>query len=393
MLIDAAAIADTQQRKELLSWQSKSESNKARREMLDTAKSLTGIPISPQDMDTNSWLLNVENGEIDLRTGKLEKHRRENLITKLAPVTYDPKATCPTWEAFLDRIMDGNTEVIKFLRRAIGYSLTGATSEQCLFILHGSGANGKSTFLDAISALFGEDYHQNTPATTLMVKRDGSIPNDVAALKGARLVTAIEAEQGQTLAESQVKSMTGGDLITARFMRSEFFSFKPEFKIILATNHKPQIRGTDLAIWRRINLVPFTVTIPPEERDGKLPEKLLKELPGILNWAIAGCLEWQNGGLRVPDQVRYATEGYRSEMDIFGDFIADRCSIADQKAKVENKDLRSAYEGWCFENGARPIAHAAFHSRLVERGFTSSRSGANGRTVWSGVKIINNLFS
>jgi P4 family phage/plasmid primase-like protien len=395
MLAEASKIDDEAERKALVKWEQKSESGKVRREMIETSKSLNGIPVLPDDLDKHPWTLNVNNGEIDLRTGKLEGHKRENLITKLAPVTYDPNAKCPTWESFLCRIMNGNTSLIGFLQRAIGYALTGDTGEQCLFILYGAGANGKSVFLDTVSALFGEDYAQNTPASTLMVRRNEGIPNDIAALKGARLITAIEAEEGQRLAESLVKSMTGGDKMTARFMRGEFFSFIPEFKLFLATNHKPQIKGVDHAIWRRINLIPFEVTIPAGERDRSLSSKLKKELSGILNWALEGCLWWQREGLGIPDEVKAATNFYRDEMDVIGDFLADRCMIT-PVARVENKDLRMAYERWCDANGERAISQKAFSSRLVDRGFVSSRSGANGRRAWPGIGLVyeeNNPFT
>ncbi|MDR3587511.1 MAG: phage/plasmid primase, P4 family [Desulfosporosinus sp.] len=388
MLAEAADIGDETERKALVKWEQKSESGKVRREMIETSKSINGIPVLPDDLDKHLWALNVNNGEIDLKTGKLLEHKRENLITKLAPVTYDPNAKCPTWESFLRRIMNGNTSLIGFLQRAIGYSLTGDTGEQCLFILYGAGANGKSVFLDTVSALFGEDYAQNTPASTLMVRRNEGIPNDIAALKGARLITAIEAEEGQRLAESLVKSMTGGDKMTARFMRGEFFSFIPEFKLFLATNHKPQIKGTDHAIWRRINLIPFEVTIPTEERDRNLPLKLRKELSGILNWTLEGCLQWQKEGLGIPDEVKVATNFYRDEMDVIGDFLADRCLIT-PAARVENKDLRMAYERWCDVNGERAITQKAFSTRLIDRGFVSSRSGANGRRAWPGIGLVN----
>jgi putative DNA primase/helicase len=291
MLTEASALNDDTARRELVKWQRISESSKSTRETIEHAKSLHGISILPDKFDRPQWILNVENGTIDLKTGKLMPHRREDLITKLAQVTLDPYAKCPTWDGFLHKIMSGNKNIIDFLQRVIGYSLTGSTREQCLFILHGNGANGKSTFLKTISDMLGNDYVTNTPTQTLMVRRGESIPNDIAALKGARLVTAVEAEEGQKLAESLVKSMTGGDKMTARFMRGEFFSFEPEFKIFLATNHKPQISGTDKAIWRRIYLIPFEVTIPDKEKDPDFPDKLREELPGILNWAIEGCLQ------------------------------------------------------------------------------------------------------
>jgi len=385
MLSEAAKIEDEKERRARVKWEQKSESSKARREMLDNAKSIKGIPILPDDMDKHLWTLNVTNGEIDLKTGKLGEHKRENLITKLAPVTYDPNAKCPTWETFLNRIMNGNTGLIEFLQCAIGYALTGDTGEQCLFILYGSGANGKSVFLDTVSALFGEDYSQNTPASTLMVKRNEGIPNDIAALKGARFITAIEAEEGQRLAESLVKGMTGGDKMTARFMRGEFFSFIPEFKLFLATNHVPQIRGTDHSIWRRINLIPFEVTIPVEERDRNLSSKLRNELSGILNWAITGCLRWQQKGLGIPKEVAAATDDYRTQMDAIGAFIEECCTIY-ENAKVSAGDLYKEYTIWTEENGERALNKRQLSQRLGERGFRNER-GAGGWYFWKGIGL------
>jgi len=389
MLTEAAGIEDDKERKILVNWEQKSEGSKVRREMLDTAKSINGIPILPDDLDNHPWVLNVNNGEIDLKNGKLADHKRENLITKIAPVTYDPNAKCPIWESFLHKIMNGNTNLIQFLQRAIGYTLTGDTGEQCLFILYGSGANGKSVFLDTVSALFGEDYSQNTPSSTLMVKRNEGIPNDIAALRGSRLITAIEAEEGQRLAESLVKSMTGGDKMTARFLRGEFFSFIPEFKLFLATNHKPQIRGTDGAIWRRINLIPFEVTIPPEERDRNLSAKLRNELPGVLNWAITGCLQWQKQGLGVPSAVKDATSVYRDEMDAIGAFLEDACTVHGD-AKVSASDLYREYTVWAEENGERALNKRQLSLRLGERGFTRKR-GTGGYYFWYGVCLTHHF--
>ena len=223
----------------------------------------------------------------------------------------------------------------------IGYSLTGDTGEQCLFILYGSGANGKSTFLQAASFMCG-DYSQQTPTETLLVKKKGSIPNDVARLKGARLVTASEAEEGQCLVESLIKQMTGQDTLSARFLHQEWFEFEPTHKIFLGTNHKPVIKGTDHAIWRRIKLIPFDVTIPEEERDNRLLSKLRDELPGILAWAVRGCLDWQEHGLGEPSKVKSATQDYRSEMDALAQFRAD-CCIEDSGEKVAVGKLVAYY--------------------------------------------------
>jgi putative DNA primase/helicase len=301
------------------------------------------------------------------------------MITKLVPVEYDQGATCPfTWLSFLQTVLAGNAALIKFLQKAIGYALTGSTREQSLFFLYGLGANGKSTLLDIILRLLA-DYGKRTSGETFLVKKGGQIPNDIAALRGARFVAAVEVESGRRLAEVLIKEMTGGDTISARFLHAEFFEFKPEFKIFLAANHKPVIRGTDHAIWRRVHLIPFDVQIPEEQQDKELPAKLQAELPGILNWAIEGCLLWQREGLMPPQEVTEATEGYREEMDPISDFIAECCIVA-PGASVKAKELYGAYTEWAEDNKEKkPLSLTAFGLTLTDRGFQKGRGSAG---VW-----------
>ena len=383
MYSEAAGIEDDFLRKQEIKHAIKSEANRQLKSMVEVASILEEIPITPDHLDQDPWLLNCLNGTIDLKKGKLMIQDREQLITKLATVEFDPTAKAPTWLAFLEKIMAGNQNLIRFLQKAVGYSLTGSTREQVMLILHGAGANGKSTFLEAIACMMGNEYTQQTPTSTLMAKKgEGGIPNDIARLKGARFVSAVEAEEGQRLAESLVKQMTGGDRLTARFMRSEFFEFKPEFKLWLGTNHKPQIRGTDAAIWRRIRLIPFIVTIPPEDRDLDLPTKLRNELAGILAWAVEGCLLWQKEGLGMPVEVMAATDIYRTEMDAIGAFIEDACTIhADAKESVG--DLYREYTAWAEENGERALNKRQLSQRLGERGFVNVR-GTGGWYFWQG---------
>lgn len=339
--------------------------------------------ITPKEFDNNPFLLNVNNGTIDLRTGKLRPHQREDFITKLAPVDFDEKAISPLWYAFLNQIMDGNYSLISFLQRAVGYSLTGDVSEQCLFIFFGSGANGKSTFLNTIGYMFG-DYSQQMPTETLMVKTRGAIPNDVARLKGSRFITASEAEAEHRFAESLVKQMTGGDTITARFLHKEFFDFEPTHKIFLGTNHKPVIQGTDYAIWRRIRLVPFEITIPENERDKHLVSKLQKEISGILAWAVKGCLEWQKCGLGTPEEVLKATNEYRNELDIINDFITE-CCVLGSDYEVLTKDIYEKYKEWCEENGDSALSKRALTTCLREKSFKPARAGRSGTRGWRGL--------
>ena len=264
--------------------------------MVKVAQSWQGIPVQPEDLDQNPWLLNCLNGTLDLQTGELRSHQREDLITKCLPISYDPNAQCPLWLHFLNDIMAGNENLINFLQRVIGYSLTGVIREHVLFVLYGTGRNGKSTFLNTIMAMLGA-YAMKAPAELLMTSKYDRHPTEKADLHGRRLISAIETEQGRKLNEVLVKELTGGDPIRARRMREDFWEFRPTHKVFLATNHKPVITGTDHAIWERIRLIPFTVTIPKEQRDTTLPDKLLAELPGILAWAVQGCLTWQQEGL------------------------------------------------------------------------------------------------
>ncbi|MDR4469061.1 MAG: phage/plasmid primase, P4 family [Nitrospira sp.] len=351
--------------------------------MVDLAKCEPGIPVSPDELDADPWLLAVCNGTVDLRTGELKVARREDRITKSAPVIYEPKACCPTWEKFLSRVFEENAELIRYVQQAIGYSLTGSTQEQVLFVLYGTGANGKSTLLNTVSALLGE-YARQTSADTLLVKRGDSISNDIARLQGARFVSAVEAEQGRSLAEALVKRLTGGDKLSARFLYGEYFEFVPSFKLWLGVNHKPNIRGTDEAIWRRIRVIPFAVTIPPEERDKNLGDKLHAELPGILNWAIEGCLDWQQHGLRVPEDVQCATDTYREEMDVLETFLRE-CCLEDRRSCVSIGGLYAAYATWCSDNAEYQLNKRDFSTRLKERGLEQGRTSQE--RCWVGIAL------
>jgi putative DNA primase/helicase len=385
---EASDEEDEDRRKALAKHARASESETRIRAMVELAKS--EIPASPDQFDADPWLLNTETGTIDLRTGELREHRREDLITKLAPVEYDPHAAAPTWAAFLERVLPGE-ELRQFVQRATGYSATGNTSEQCMFIHHGPGANGKSTFQETVSSALG-DYAVRTPTETLLVKRSGGVPNDVARLKGARFVTASETEEGRRLAESLVKDLTGQDTISARFMWAEWFDFKPTHALHLSTNHKPEIRGTDAAIWRRIRLIPWAVTIPPAEQDKHLPEKLRDELPGVLAWIVRGCSEWQREGLRAPEEVRQATRAYRAEMDVLAAFLAD-CCVRDEDETAFAGELWGAWKRWCEETGEQFGTQKRFGGRLAERGFLNHRDSKTGRKVWSGLSLRPNWES
>ena len=271
--------------------------------------------------------------------------------------------------------MDGDQHNIDYLARCVGYSLTGDTSEDAFFILWGEGDNGKSTFLEVVRALMG-DYARSIDMKAFLANRVGSIPNDLARLRDARFVSSVEVAEGQRLSEELIKAVTGGDPISARFLFSEWFEFQPQFKLWLVVNHKPVIKGTDHAIWRRPRLVPFTVQIPNEERDKHLPRKLKTELSGILNWAIQGCLEWKDMGLADPPEVVAATQQYRDEMDIVGAFIND-CAFLDptMKARCKATDLFEAYKGWYETQGiGQPMGNRSLGKELKKKGVEAKKS-------------------
>lgn len=382
--IEAANAIDSEERKALAKHAARSESEARIKAMVSLAESEPGIAVTPDQLDGDPWLLNCSNGTLDLRTGEFRYPKREDLITKLAPVEYDINAECPTWIAFLDKILQGSSSLRVFMQKIMGYCLTGDTREQSLFFLHGAGANGKSTMINIILALLG-DYAMQTPTETLMLADKGGIPNDIARLKGARFVAAVEAGEGRRMAEVLVKQLTGGDTITARFLHQEFFEFKPQCKIFLAANHKPVIKGTDHAIWRRIKMIPFTVTIPEDEQDKHLLDKLKAELSGILTWAVNGCLAWQQLGLGMPDEVKAATEGYRAEMDVIAGFIDEKCHIHSSVA-AQAGALYGAYCQWCKENGEEAQTQRRFGMALTERGFQRER-GVGGRYLWRGIGL------
>jgi len=384
---EAAETDNPDERAKLAKWAIASESRQRITSMIDLAAPMRLA--SPDEFDADDWLLNLENGVLNLRTLEFLLHDPNLKLTKLAPVAYDPNADCPKWKAFLQRIFNDNERLIRFVQRAVGYSLTGSTREQCLLFLHGTGANGKSTFLEVIRALLG-DYAVTAEFSTFVADRKSSVRNDIARLHNARLVTAIEVGEGKRFAEELIKTLTGGDTVTARFLYREFFEFRPRFKVWLAANYKPEIRGSDYAIWRRIRLIPFTVTIPPEEQIPDLAEQLKEELSGILNWALEGLRDWLANGLQPPPEVTEATEAYRAEMDIVGLFVQDAC-VPDPKAVTPSKTLYEAFREWCAENGHELLTPKQFGRRLSAKGFTCGRARVEGKLCrcWFGLRLRN----
>lgn len=324
------------------------------------------VPITPEQFDKDKHLLNVQNGYIDLKTGQLHEHDKEKYFTKIASIEYTDKIDCPLWMDFLNQIFDGNQALIKYIQRAVGYSLSGSTEEQMMFILYGNGRNGKSVFLDIITEMLG-NYTTNIQPQTIMVKNLSNGANsDIARLQGARLVTTTEPNDGMRFDEGLVKQITGGDKVTARFLYGDEFEYYPEFKLWMATNHKPIIRGTDDGIWRRMAVIPFTVQIPEHKVDKQLKYKLRREMTAILNWAVEGYQEWQRIGLAEPQIIKNQRQEYRTEMDVVELFI-EECCIRKSGERAKASDLYSVYSSWAKDNNQYLMSNTKFGKEMSNK--------------------------
>jgi len=352
---------------ELIEWSLKSQSVARLQAMLDIAEFQQPIACLPGDFDRDPWLLNCLSGTINLKTGRLQPHNPEDMITKLCPVDYEPDAKFKMWDDFLDTATAGDESIKQFLQTAIGYSLTGDVSEEKLFFIHGDSATGKSTFLEAIKATLGDHAMTADFETFLQRKQVGQIRNDIARLCGARFVISIEIDEGKKLAEGLVKTLTGGDTVSARFLYKEAFEFVPQFKLFLAANHAPRIKDNDAAIWRRIIRIPFENIIPEDQRNPKIKATLRNPKiagPAILAWAVQGCLRWQQEGLVIPDTIKKSTHEYRQSQDPLREFFEDDLEFA-PNAFVPVAELRAAYDLWCKDNGIRyPLGPRQFNDRL-----------------------------
>lgn len=382
---EAKGITDPELRDALLKHARRSESDARLRAML--AQAQPELTVEPSALDADPWLFNVANGTLDLRTGALLPHDPKQLITKLAPVAYDPDATAPRWRAFLERIFAGDQELIGFFQRALGYSLTGDMSEQVLFVAHGSGQNGKSVAFNTVRDLLGDYALQAAFETFLRTRRSGGPRPDLAALPGARFVSAIEANKGARLDESTVKQVTGGDPITTRDLYQAQFTFSPVAKLWLIANHRPEVDGSDFGMWRRIRLVPFDVTIPEEERNRNLIHELREEWPGILAWLIQGALAWRQQGLGYPARVQEATDGYRADSDKTARFVRD-CCIKAPATEVGSADLYAAYTAWCAQVNEIAESQREFNEQLASHEPDRIRRvKSNGRMIWRGIEL------
>lgn len=369
------------------SWTSKALSEYRLGQMTKFAQKAPGMAVSMEVLDADPWLLGVENGTLDLRTGKLREARAEDWITKPLEVAYDPGAEAPVFRRFLRQVQP-DEERREYLQRLAGYSLVGTVSEQVLVLLHGYGANGKTTFLEALAHVLGP-LAAHTDSATLTGKRDQH-PEAIARLDGTRLVVSMEVERGSRLREGLVKSITGGEPVRARFMYGDSFEYEPAYTVWMPCNDLPEVSGSDKGIWRRLVPIPWQVTIGERDRDKGLPRKLEDEAPGILAWAVEGALRWQQRGLSrgVPAAVVQAKNEYRSAMDHIGRFLAEACT-RDPDGFTPSGTLYQAWKEWCGDEGLKPGSKVDFGRRLQHHGIGKARRSVEGRRqrVRTGVEL------
>ena len=385
MWTEARSLTD-EARTRLLRHTLATEASRRRNAVLEIAGSDPRLATTHVGFDLNGWLLNVRNGTIDLTNGTMREHRQSDYLTHCLSMDYDPAAECPRWIDFLVQVMDGRQELVDFLRRTVGYSLTGSTREQVFFMLYGTGSNGKSTFLEVLRLLLGT-LAKNADFSTFLHREQESVRSDIARMRAARLVTAAETEGDRRFSETILKTVTGGDTVTARQLYSKEFEFRPSFKLWLAANHRPVIRGSDHAIWRRVRLIPFTVTIPDDDQDQHLVEKLREELPGILSWAVRGCLEWQQERLKAPEDVTEAVSQYREDMDSIGPFLEECCKVGPDY-RASQGDLMRAYQGWAEKNGGPRFSAIGFANLVRDRAAGVTIVKRPGGRYWDGIGLL-----
>lgn len=370
-------------RNKQVAWALKSEDHYRLKSAIELAKSIPPLADSGNDWDNRPLLLGVANGLLDLRTGKLRTAVRKDQITLYSDVPFDPTATCPRFEGFVREVFQNDIKLVSFVKRAVGYSLTGDRSEQCLFCCFGDGANGKSTFLEILRTVLGR-YASSLPFSAFELRGRSSIPNDVAAIVGRRFVTSVETAEGVRLNEARIKALTGGDTISARQLYKEFFEFRPVAKLWLAFNHKPMVEDDSEGFWRRVRLIPFAAKFSGAACDKDLSSKLESEAPGILRWAVQGCIEWQREGLGKPSAVKLATEEYRKESDPIRTFL-EECYDNDPAGCILSAEIWRDYSEWANEAGVDAIAQQKFSQRLKAHGFKPERIGHERRRAWRGL--------
>jgi putative DNA primase/helicase len=381
----AADLTDEREREALIHHVLASGTASRLQSVLELAATEAAVATVPERFDADPWRLNLLNGSLDLQIGTLQPHDAELYETKLAPVAYDPDAACPRWERFIADVTRGDTEHGRYLQRIAGYCLTGNVGEQAWFLACGPGANGKTTFVEVLRGLLG-DYARAASFATFLVRGHETIREDIARLAGARLVTALEPPEGQRFNESLLKTLTGNDVVTARELYRGSQEFRPTFKLVLAGNHKPSVWDTSEGFWRRVRVLPFAFTVPPERRVKDYHTLLLaEEGPGILRWALEGCRAWARDGLGEPTAVTLETAAYRHDEDVLGDFID--AALREQKgSRVAHPDLRRCYEQFCQRADVTLLGSKAFISRLHERGHVDVRS--NGKRWWKDLALV-----
>lgn len=371
----------------LLKWHHQSQ-NKAKVEACITQlESCVGV--DHEDLDEDPWLLNCENGTVDLRTGDLRPHERDDLITRCLAIPFLAEQRAPAWENFLSQCMGGSALLTTYLQRLVGYTLTASTQEHLLVFCYGTGSNGKSTFLRVLQNLLGP-YAVAAPRTMLFAQKAGEVhPTELATLYGRRLGVCSEVGEDAALDEAKVKDLTGGDVISCRRMHEDFWDFAPTHKLWLGGNHRPVIKGTDDGIWRRLRVVPWLVKFDGETKDPTLSAKLAAEIPGVLAWAVKGCLEWQRVGIADPPDVLDATAQYRGNSDVLGEFFKAHV-VFHADGRMAAKALRSIYESWCEEMGHLPVGARKFGARLRIQGVTDTTMRADGRVInaWAGARLL-----
>lgn len=381
-MYDAARnIQEENQRQNILKGLVSLEGHRRQQTVLTAATVIPEMVIQSHQLDQDPMLLNVTNGTVDLRTGELRPHCAQDFMTRQVSIQYEPEADCPLFLKFLTWAMKGDQELIGYVQRFFGYALTGRTSEQVLLFMHGAGANGKTTLVETLKALVGE-YGATARKDLVMVRDNRGPGNDVASLRGSRLVSVSELEETDRIAEAEVKNLTGGDEISCRFLYCEQFSYRPQFKLVLFGNHKPKVQGRDHGIWRRIHLLPFENIIEDAEKDGLLGEKIMQELPGILAWSVRGCLEWQRNGLMPPNKVLAAVQEYRKGEDIFQQWLDD-CCITGPEHSARAGDLLDSFIEY---SRLKNTTAQKFGRLLKEAGFEQERL-FTGR-FWGGLGLI-----
>jgi len=349
-------------------WMRQSEAGARLASMVGLVKYAPGIAVKEEAFDQHDWLFNVQNGTVDLKTGTLHPHDRNQLLSIISPVKFEPSAKCPEWLKFLEKVMQGDQELVSFLQRLAGYVLSGSTSEQAFIVNFGEGQNGKSTYLDVIKRVMG-GYADTTAFSTFSEKKGGGIPNDIAALHKARMIIASEGERTSKLAEAQIKAITGNETINARFLHKEWFSFRPKFTLFLQSNHRPVISGTDRGLWRRVRMIGWNYTFPDSEVDKNWADKeVVAEGEGILAWIIRGALEYQKIGLAEPEAVKAAIAQYRDGEDVLGRWIREECTLVPNH-QAPSGGLYSVYKNWCGSTGETAVKDREFRSELIKRGF------------------------